>query len=142
MTWPDARGSRGAAGPWPPWLGHEGAATVSHTANGDDDVNGIEVGRIVPGGVYRFHEKRVINRKGNRVIEDVEFDLYRVEGFGVDGMTRREVVVYIGLDGADAGRLFVCPPWDFVMKFNAVPEEKPEPLPEKMAGTIPTGSGV
>ncbi len=105
-----------------------------------------EIGRIVPGTVYRFHLLRAVRRDGERVVEDVTGDLYRVEGFALDAVHRREVVVYAGLDGPDAGRLLVCTLADFAVKFwlepaaEAAPEPPAEAAPEKTM-TVKEGSG-
>jgi hypothetical protein len=79
------------------------------------------VARITPGAAYRYHGPRVIKEGGSARVEDVEGDLYRVDGFALDAKERRELVIYTGLDGADAGYAFVCSLWDFGVKFRPEP---------------------
>jgi hypothetical protein len=102
-----------------------------------------EVGRIEPGKDYRRHEQRIVADQGGHRVEDVELLTYRVEGFARDGRTFVWVVVYRGLEGADAGQLFVCSLYDFALRFRplAAPEpQPPAPTPERSVGHISQGA--
>lgn len=90
-------------------------------------MHATEVGRITPGATYTHHQLRAVHRDGNRVIEDVDLGTYRVDGFALDPASRREVVVYTGLDGPDAGRLFVCSLHKFALGFRPLAAQS-EPL--------------
>ena len=51
--------------------------------------------------------------------------VYRVECLAYDPVNRREVIVYVGLDGHDGGYYFIASPWDFVTKFEPLAEAPP-----------------
>lgn len=46
--------------------------------------------------------------------------LYRLCCLAKDGRTLQEKVVYMGLEGADAGQFYVCTLSDFSMRFTLV----------------------
>jgi hypothetical protein len=116
-----------------------------------------EIGRIVQGQLYFYHDLRVVKRDGNRSVEETEGGRFRVASFAFDAVTRRDLVVYVGLDeGYDHGRLYVASPNWFARHFRAAPVETPaepeasaeeapaptpEPIPEKVAGMATAGSG-
>jgi hypothetical protein len=67
------------------------------------------------------------------------------------GRSASEFVAYVGLDGKDEGKHFVCELGDFDLRFTLVEETAPdapaaEPVPErlprKVAGMFTHGSGV
>jgi hypothetical protein len=64
----------------------------------------VEAGRIVVGATYKY-------LRGGE---------YRVEALAWDPVHMRDMVVYTGQAGADAGRWYVCSPADFVHKFQAL----------------------
>jgi hypothetical protein len=69
---------------------------------------------------------------------------YRVLGEATALHAFSRVVVYEGLDGADRGKLYTCPLYDFALKFRPAPEAAPathERPAEKAAGAY-EGSGV
>lgn len=76
-----------------------------------------EIGRIIPGNVYRYHLTVEVDGEPPR---DVEFDLYRVEDFVTDPVRHQELVLYIGLENGDKGKRYVCTRWDFAIKFRPV----------------------
>jgi hypothetical protein len=106
-----------------------------------------EIGRIVPGDTYRRHQLRSVKRDGSTTVEDVDLGTYRVTGFAFEPVSRREAVVYVGLDGCDRGLLFVASPYDFAIKFKPLPAaavNRPvaDQLPARPAGNVTEGSGV
>jgi hypothetical protein len=54
----------------------------------------------------------------------------------------QEVIAYVGLDGRDQGRHFVCTLGDWQIRFTLVSESASERPPEKIAGLYSAGSGV
>ena len=89
------------------------------------DANVSELGRVVPGGVYRWAGAA---KAGGT--------LYRVLGVGTALHAYSEVVIYEGLDGADLGRLWTCSLADFALRFT------PERLPEAEVPRVGGGRGV
>ncbi len=105
------------------------------------------VGTIRDGAVYVHHRLLPYREHGIVFFRDTSLGLYRVEGRAVQWPSQQEVVVYRGMDGDDLGKLFVCSPWDFALKFRPVPQEEitepirePDPAPpEKVAGYVTQG---
>ncbi len=118
-----------------------------------------EVGRVVLGREYRFHQLRKVRIDGEQVVVDVEGAFYRTVCWSRDSRTGQEQVACVGLDGEDEGRIFTCSLLDFVLRFREV-EGQPlppvheernvplrqgaaaDPLPEKVADNRMKGSGV
>ena len=67
--------------------------------------------------------------------------LYRVLGLATDYPSEQQKVVYQGVDGPDAGRLFTCTLNDLAIKF--APEPVPaEAAPARAIDLTEKGSGV
>lgn len=58
------------------------------------------------------------------------------------GRTATEFVCYVGLDGKDKGKHFVCELGDWDLRFTLVAETVAQRLPRKVAGAFTSGSGV
>ncbi len=95
------------------------------------------LGTARPGAVYRFHELRLVKRDGERQAEDVEGGLFRLEGFVFDLVSRRDLAHFVGLDGADRGRGFVCGLAQFVNKFRPAEPEAPAAAPPEEVPAVP-----
>jgi hypothetical protein len=105
-------------------------------------------GRIVVGGVYRFHQLSKVLCEGMTLIDDVEGCRYRVLALANDGRTRQELVIYQGLEGPDDGKMLVCTPWDWsvhfrpeVLEMTAVAEHESDPAEDK-PGWLAWSSGT
>lgn len=89
----------------------------------------IEIGRIVPGKVYRYT---------NDLPRGCKDALYRVEAFILDVPSYQMKVLVLALTGKDAGLLFCCTPNNFAQRYAphepepvSVTEPMPQPLPHK-----------
>jgi hypothetical protein len=91
--------------------------------------------KLVSGAVYDF--KGVLGEKGATIYPPGP---YRVHGVAQHTRTYQECVVYEGLEGRDAGKLYCCPLSDFAERFTPRPAEQEEPAPE--APKVPFLSGV
>lgn len=47
---------------------------------------------------------------------------YRVVEFTKDARTRQDQVLYVGLEGSDAGVSHICTLWDFAVRFVPAPK--------------------
>lgn len=88
------------------------------------------VADLVPGDVYRFRGFRAAG--GGWAAEPGN---YRLVGCGTHVYTHQPVVVFVGTDGTDAGKLYVCGLEDWTRNFDAPERRPPEPapVPEKVA---------
>lgn len=104
-----------------------------------------EIGRVAPGGVYRFHQLRALRRDGQRVVDEHVGGLYRVEGFALDLRTRHDVVLVRGLEGPEAGEWFVCSLAAFALAFRPEPQAEAAPgqppAPPEKSISVTEGSG-
>lgn len=100
-----------------------------------------DVLRLYLGRPYRYHGR---DRQGNRV----ERGLYAPLFFVHHGRTCTDMVCYVGLDGADRGKHYVCELNDWEQRFTLVEGVAPEPAlvgrrpVPRVAGAYSTGSGV
>lgn len=91
---------------------------------------------LTPGAEY--HHWPWVCRDG-RYVRGSRPTTYRVLCQAKNGRTGQDSVVYEGLDGRDAGQIFVCSLGDFAGRFTPVPRpeppaaEPPKPVPPELA---------
>ena len=95
-----------------------------------------EVGRIVVGQTYRFHKQREFKHDGKTWWEDTDGTLYKVLRFARHGVTFQDQVIYEGLDGRNAGRVFVSSLNDFAIHFRLEQEISSQVNTGTMAATL------
>jgi hypothetical protein len=109
---------------------------VNRPERDEEDGPRPEVFRIYPGQPYRYHR---LDSGGNTVWGTHYAPLF----FAECAQSRTDKVVYVGLDGADRGKHFLCSLTDWELRFTRVrPKEVPAGSSEKIAGAFLAGSGV
>jgi hypothetical protein len=103
------------------------------------------LGRIIPGGRYRRHGLRRTEEGG---FADMDGGDYRVLDIAQELGIGRKNVVFIGLDGEDDSRLFVCSLAKFANAFRLIPEDGDsvvtvlQPEPPRIADNSQRGLGL
>lgn len=86
--------------------------------------------RIIKGCEYRYTGGLPVGCRGHH---------YLVEDFILDVPSRQNKVLVLALTGPDKGLRFSCTLDNFAHRYEVI--QAPAP-PERMAGIVPTGSGV
>jgi hypothetical protein len=107
----------------------------------------IRVGKVTMGASYRRHCLVKVNMDGEQCTVDREGLVYQVLNFARHDVTHQWQVIYIGIEGADLGKLSVCSLSEFAIHFREVivdPGDQEDiriSIPQKAADHAIKGSG-